>query len=154
MPSIARRRFVARHRNGRIRCAAGMVPESRGLKRVLTGGRYSSWLTPTWRRRRIACQTSGIGILCEDINISAAVERSYFSLWLPDGGTDMNAVTDACLVNQFLTSQVDFAAVFAVVRSLERPRPTMTWHIDRTSGRPVANWVTLLAGSAIVMDEC
>jgi hypothetical protein len=37
--------------------------------------------------------------------------------------------------------------------SLELTRPTMTWHIDSTNGRPVIRWVKLPARSSIMIDE-
>jgi hypothetical protein len=56
----------------------------------------------------------------------------------------MNAVTNALLVREPLTSQVGFAAI-SMVRPTERTRPTMTWHIDNANGRPVIGWVRLPA---------
>ena len=64
----------------------------------------------------------------------------------------MNAVTNALLVREPLTSQVGFAAI-SMVRPTERTRPTMTWHIDNTNGRPVIRWVMLSARSSIVTGE-
>jgi hypothetical protein len=66
----------------------------------------------------------------------------------------MNAVTDALLVHESLTSVAGLVAISAAGSSLERPRPAMTWCIDGTSGRPVARWVMLPAGPARTIDEC
>ena len=56
----------------------------------------------------------------------------------------MNAVANALLVREPLTSQVGFAANYTV-GSAGRTRPTMTWHIDSANGRPVIGWVRLPA---------
>jgi hypothetical protein len=54
----------------------------------------------------------------------------------------MNAVANALLVREPLTSQVGFAAI-STVWSTERTRPTMTWHIGSANGRPIIGWVRL-----------
>ena len=57
----------------------------------------------------------------------------------------MNAVANALLVREPLTSQAGFAAISMVGAARERTRPTMTWHIDNANGRPVIGWVRLPA---------
>jgi hypothetical protein len=57
----------------------------------------------------------------------------------------MNAVTNTLLVRETLTR----AAISAAEPVLQRTRPTMTWHIDSTNGRPVIRWVMLPARSSI-----
>jgi hypothetical protein len=65
----------------------------------------------------------------------------------------MNAVANALLVREPLTSQAGFAAISAAGSALERTRPTMTWHIGSANGRPVIRWVRLPARSSIAIDE-
>ena len=57
----------------------------------------------------------------------------------------MNAIANALLVREPLTSQAGLAAISTVGSALERTRPTMTWHIDNANGRPVIGWVRLPA---------
>ena len=64
----------------------------------------------------------------------------------------MNAIANALLIRETLTSQVGFAAI-STVGCTERTRPTMTWHIDNANGRPVIGWIMLPARSPIVIDE-
>ena len=65
----------------------------------------------------------------------------------------MNAIANALLVREPLTSQAGLAAISTVGSALERTRPTMTWHIDNANGRPIIGWVRLPARSPIVIDE-
>jgi hypothetical protein len=58
----------------------------------------------------------------------------------------MNAIANALLVREPLTSQAGLAAI-STVGSSERTRPTMTWHIDNANGRPIIGWVRLPARS-------
>jgi hypothetical protein len=60
----------------------------------------------------------------------------------------MNAVTNTLLAHEPLR-----VAISAAGSALEQMRPTMTWRIGRTNGRPVIRWVMLPAGSSIMIDE-
>jgi hypothetical protein len=65
----------------------------------------------------------------------------------------MNAVGHALLVRATLTSRPGIVAISAIGSALKRTRPTMTWHIDSTNGRPVAHWIMLPAQSSIASAE-
>jgi hypothetical protein len=65
----------------------------------------------------------------------------------------MNAVTNPLLIGETPIRQAGIAASYAVGSALERTRPTMTWHIDSTNGRPVIRWVMLPERSSIAIDE-
>jgi hypothetical protein len=52
----------------------------------------------------------------------------------------MNAITQAPVARQSLTSQTGFATIDIENAAPERTRPTMAWQIDGKTGRPVASW--------------
>ena len=65
----------------------------------------------------------------------------------------MNVVTNTRLVRETLTHQVGCAAISAAEPARQRTRPTMTWQVDSTTGRPVTRWVMLPGRPSIMIDE-
>jgi hypothetical protein len=69
------------------------------------------------------------------------VKSADIPAWIDgSGGTDMNAITQAPVARQSLTSQTGFATIDIENAAPERTRPTMAWQIDGKTGRPVASW--------------